>query len=210
MKKYYFLTTLVLLIIPQISHASWWNPATWGQTASVSENQKCPEQQVREIIKEVSVEVIKEVPVEIVKEVPVEKIVTKTVSNPALQDKINSLTIQIENLKKQLALAQDKPVSILTTPAVSDEVRAIKVKLAELAQLDYKIDSIDKLDLLKSIRKITDLNGKLLFDGNNNINLLGLGVGAGGTIATLPSREVMKLIIENYRQELKVLLEMTE
>lgn len=111
MKKYYFLTTLVILIIPQISHASWWNPATWFNSPTVYneanvnntiESTKTPPKPIvieKEVIKEVPVEKIVEKIVE--KQVPVEKIVTKTITvdNPQTMSQLKIITEKYNLLK---------------------------------------------------------------------------------------------------------------
>ena len=40
MKKYLPALTLVALIIPSVTFATWWNPVTWFQSNNLSQNQE--------------------------------------------------------------------------------------------------------------------------------------------------------------------------
>ncbi len=198
MNKTLFFLIITLLIFPSISFASWWQPQTW-----------CTSE-----IKYITVERIVEKPVEVEKiiEKPVEKIVpktitvTKTVTDPVQTEKILFLTAQVEDLKRQLAGSEAKITTSKVSTEDADQARKIKIKLAQLDQLDFRLDNLTTAAALDSINTTTRLDGSKLIDPNK-LNVSGLLIGQNGTLGNIPDVNLIHRIIDGYRKQLKVELE---
>ncbi len=129
MKKYLKGLFLVLLIIPSIATASWWNPFSWKEKAELSTIQILPENSDNSKVLLESTEQEESKP-------QVSKIVEKviTVDNPVLQKQINDLVA--ENV------------------ALKQEIQALNVKINELNKVsNVKIVTPDCFYTIKAVAK---------------------------------------------------------
>ena len=181
-------------MLPLITHAVWWNPKTWiePQIKYVEKTVEVPANRIVEVEK------------------PIEKVVTKTVDNPLLLARIKELENEVKNLKVQLAAAQSKTLGNDSVQQISvisnDDARKIKVKLAELDQMDWEIDNVTSGNLLKKANALLTLEGKRLFNANEDINLRSVNTGAYGIMISLPDLSTLHFIVNNYRNTLKIRL----
>lgn len=98
MNKYILiLFTAIAFLLPQLSHAVWWNPKTWSEPEI-----RYVDRVVEKIVeKPVEVEKIIEKPVE--KVITKDKIITQTVDNPKLAKDIEVLTLLILTKDREIA-----------------------------------------------------------------------------------------------------------
>lgn len=111
MKKYLLSLVVIISIVPQVTFAVWWNPASWFEKPTIEE--KIIEQETTEVTgvsseqtSPTTAQQVTERVIERIVEKPViqEKVVTKTITvdNPELQKRIDELVAENSSLKTRV------------------------------------------------------------------------------------------------------------
>lgn len=148
MKKYIFATLLLLIVIPSVSLASWWNPFSWGDKKEIS-----PIETPAEYSPTLESTVLStETPEPITETKILEKVIEKpviqtiTVQDPTLQAKINALVAENTVLKAEIARLKKVNASL-------------SVELADTEDSLSQTDDSDS-DCLDARQEVVDLTNE--------------------------------------------------
>lgn len=148
MKKYLFVFTLAVFIIPSFVSAAWWNPLSWSKNknAEVVEPVKTKSRAATEPSEKSTKPAI----VEKIVEKPIIQTQTITVQDPALQAQVNSLIAENTSLKaevekllkankslnQELTACEDKPTPIQNKCEEAKDVKEeIQERLLEISEI---------------------------------------------------------------------------
>lgn len=226
MKKYIIILILSLVSIPTIAMASWWNPRTWFKPVSGYDSEKVLQNQVSASnTNELSSSTILEVEnpklvptekiVERIIERPVEKIVTKTVkvSDPSLLNEVENLRKENKELTDSLKKFQDALVSCKSSetikPTITNNAKAVRIKLAELDQLEYVFKNEKNSETVRSsMNNFRKIDGTRLYDQTYFYSISSDFVFMpNGDFLKVPDKTILLKILNDYRVQLKIDLE---
>lgn len=154
MKKYLPIAT-ILLIIPSVAFASWWNPSSWFSSQNAQNNASSTTDEQIATLNSVIVskdQEIAQLEAEIASstgQAPIvqQKTITQTITvkDPKLQSDIANLTSQLAQAQTQYALCQGQLSSVASTTQTTNtnnaQIKSIETELASLNQIDFYIDN---------------------------------------------------------------------
>lgn len=209
-----YLSAFLLLTIPVISHAAWWNPSSWFPQKASSTTE------VRTVYITVPATTTEATTSECIPQT-----IIKTLEDPSQASEIKTLEQEVSDLKDELSLQPSSsiPPVIKTEETNDDQVKAIKTSIAEIENAKYvlardynqsmsQMVQPDESEILQALNAIKMPDGspaltqQVYLDDAQATAI----VDDNGDLTEMPSYEATETVLADYEDELNIQLEAAE